>query len=96
MKQRIFWLVLVFMIPVNVFAMQIFVTTPTEKTLTLEVEPSYSIERVRLMIQNMEGHSAYRIRLLFAGKFLEDGRTLSDYYITDKSTLRMILTGLEW
>ncbi|KAJ7907973.1 ubiquitin-related domain-containing protein, partial [Mycena leptocephala] len=70
---------------------QIFVRTLTGKTITLNVGDTMPVEYLKSMVTDREGIPIGHQRLLYAGKQLEDGRTLLDYCVQKESTLHLVL-----
>ena len=85
--------ILFFLFSFNGFAMQIFIKTPTGKTIALEVEANDTVENVKLKIQDKEGIAPEDQLLYFGDNLLQEGRTLADYNIQKESTIKLILAS---
>lgn len=70
-------------------------TTNVGKKIRLEVKPSDTVEKVKKIINDKEVISSTHQRLMFAGKELQDGRTLGEYNIQNGDTLNLICNEIQ-
>ena len=69
----------------------VFIKTHRGKTIPIQAAPCSTVEEIKYAIEQREGIAINQLRLIFAGKQLEDGRTVSHYKITKESTLHVVL-----
>eukprot|EP00741_Cyanophora_paradoxa_P008504 tig00001336_g8229.t1 len=74
--------------------MQIFAKTLTGRTVTLDVTAAHSVEDVKAMINSRDGTPVEHLRLIYAGKQLENGCTLADFGVEEEATLHVV-AGLD-
>ena len=85
---------MLFAFPMAADAMRVYVKNLHGVTVTLEVEPKTTIAEVKKQIQDKQGWLPENMRLLYAGKQLDDGRTLADYNIQQECTIHICMQAL--
>ena len=69
----------------------VYVKQMTGKTLAIMIGAENTIYELKLIVQHDDGIPPDQQRLIFEGKQLEDGRTVSDYGIVPESTVHLVL-----
>ena len=64
----------------------------TGETLRLDVDPGTSVIALKRLVQDAEGYKADTIGLEFAGRLLENDRTIGEYHLQNESTLKLVST----
>lgn len=71
--------------------MQIYLKTLAGRTIVMSVEPDETVDSLKKKIEQREDVPPNQQRIIFSGKQLEDGRTLDEYSIINRSTLHLVL-----
>ena len=78
-----------YMINLSICTLPVIIVWTPKGNVYLETQPSFTIGRVKAMIQEKNGIAADEVKLMFGSRYLEDGHTLSGYSIRDGATLNL-------
>ena len=74
-----------------IYLLYSYVKTLAGKTITLNCDPNDTLRSVKIQLEESQGISVEAQRLIFAGRNLQDDKTLNDYNIQHQSTLHLVL-----
>ena len=89
LRRKLIAIILLLIFSMNLYPMQIFIRTLTGKNITIDVEPTDTVQNLKSKIQDSEGIAPVCQQLVFAGNILQDNRTLADYNIQKEATIHL-------